>query len=193
MDKIKIFFQSIVSKEESKKKMENIIVLIIILALTLISFNYIFSDKKPAEKNKKEAESAGIKDLIDKKDDEKDDFLEKRLASILNEINGINEASVMIAYAQGEKTLPVYETKENESSSKEEGVEKTEKTIEKNLAYKEIGSEKSPIIEATVSSKVEGVIVVASGIDTDEKKAKIAQAVASVTNIPVYKVQVFSK
>ena len=41
--------------------------------------------------------------------------------------------------------------------------------------------------------KVEGAIVVAKGASSVDMRSQIATAISTVTNVPVYKIQVFEK
>ena len=66
-------------------------------------------------------------------------------------------------------------------------------TTEKVVAYNEKSGSKSAIVESVECPKVEGAIVVAKGASSVDLRSKIASAVSTVVNIPVYKVQVFEK
>ena len=81
--------------------------------------------------------------------------------------------------------IVAYNTKESEKDG--------EKTSEKSVAYNEDGSKKTAIVESIEMPKVEGILVVAKGASSVDIRSKIATAIATVTGIPVYKVQVFEK
>ncbi|MNP21189.1 hypothetical protein D3C76_1137990 [compost metagenome] len=107
------------------------------------------------------------------------------MSNILSQISGVSEVSVMITYSQDSKQTPIYNTKEAEKQG--------EKTIEKSVAYNEENNSKTAIIESIEMPKVEGVIIVAKGAQTVEIRSKIASAISAITNVPVYKIQVFEK
>mgnify|MGYP004521614069 CR=1 FL=1 len=173
--------------KNKEKRTENIILLIVLLVIILVASNFIFSDTKnekssnstSSNSNINNSEDAGGTQEIIKSD------LESKLSNILSEISGISEVSVVVTYSQDTKNNPIYNTKEAEKSG--------EKTVEKSVAYNENGSSKTAIIETVEMPKVEGAIIVAKGASTVEIRSKIASAVSTLTNLPVYKVQVFEK
>lgn len=183
------YLQTIKSIAKNKeKRVENLVLLIVLLVIILIASKFIFSSSD----NKKEeiSNSTTTKDNINysngelaSKDSSSD--LETKLSEILSQISGISDVSVVITYSQDTKQNPVYNTKEQEKSG--------EKTTEKNVAYNEEGSKKTAIIQTVEMPKIEGAIIVAKGASTVEVRSKIATAVSTLTNVPVYKIQVFEK
>lgn len=175
--------------KNKEKRVENLVLLIVLLIIILISSKYIFSSTNNKEKssnstsgenNINNSESTNLNTNNVLKSD-----LETKLSNILSEISGISEVSVVITYSQDTKQNPIYNTKEEEKSG--------EKTTEKSVAYNESGNTKTAIIESVETPKVEGAIIVAKGASTVEIRSKIATAVSTLTNLPVYKVQVFEK
>lgn len=171
------------------KRVENIVLLIILLAIVLIASKYIFSsDEKTGNLsnsttrveniNNNDSNVASITTSVQSD-------LENKLGEILSQISGISDVSVVVTYSQDTRQTPVYNTKEEEKSG--------EKTTEKSVAYNEDGSKKTAIIETVEMPKIEGAIIVAKGASTVEMRSKIATAVSTLTDVPVYKVQVFEK
>jgi stage III sporulation protein AG len=176
--------------KDKNKKTENLILLVIILVILLISINYIFS-------NENENSTSLSSNIMDTSENEQntennqinstltDDTLEKKLEETLSKINGISEVSVVLSYSKNSKQNVVYNTTEEES---ENG-----KTTQKEVAYNEESGKKTAIVESVEMPVVEGAIVVAKGANNVDIKSRISSAISAVTNLPVYKIQVFEK
>ena len=113
------------------------------------------------------------------------DNTEKKLEVILSQISGISDVSVVLTYSKDAKQNIVYNTKEESTAD--------EKNVEKTVAYNEENGKKTAIVESVELPKVEGAIVVARGASSVDIRSKVANAIANVLDIPVYKVQVFEK
>lgn len=168
--------------KDKHKKTENIIFMIILLVVLLVAINYIFNDK---DGNKSNIDTSSENINNSKEKNEVDYSTEKRLEVILSQISGISDVSVVLTYSKDSKQNIVYNTKEEET--------KDEKSVEKTVAYNEENGKKSAIVESVELPKVEGAIVVARGASSVDMRSKVANAIANVLNIPVYKVQVFEK
>lgn len=174
--------------KNKEKRVENLVLLIVLLVIILIASKFIFSssNNKTKENSNNTSSNENINDSSDKvlKTSNSTD-LETKLSGILSQISGISDVSVVITYSQDTKQNPIYNTKEQENSNG--------KTTEKSVAYNEEGSTKTALIETVEMPKIEGAIVVAKGASTVEIRSKIATAVSTLTNVPVYKIQVFDK
>ena len=166
------------------KKKENIIYLIILAVSCMLFLKQIFT---PVEENKEEVkENVKEEALLKKKEEERKDLLEQKLAKIISNIQGVEEAEVLVTYTGSEKIIPVYETKEE--------VKEKEKVTEKNIAYEEdINGSKKVIVESNVAKEAQGVIVCIKGNIDNNLKNEIKNAVAMVTNIPSHQVKIFNK
>ncbi|MCX8074928.1 MAG: hypothetical protein N2749_05015 [Clostridia bacterium] len=172
------------------KKVENLIFILILLVILLVAIGYIFSNtNKPNNTNtnllgSSDSNKTSGNQNINSSGDPKDE-MEKKLGNILSQISGISDVSVMITYSKDSKQTPVFNTKESQKNG--------ETTSEKTVAYNEQNSSKTAIIESVEMPKVEGVIIVAKGAKTVDIKSKVATAISAITNVPVYKVQIFDK
>lgn len=166
------------------KKKENLIYLLILCIALFISVSYVFGDNKNTQNAAQMVSSSNSTSTTNNINNSRDE-MEEKLAKILSEISGIRDVSVMITYSSDGKVNPVYNTKEEEKEGS--------KVIDRSVVYNEVGSDKTVVIESTTMPVVEGVIVVASGASNVETRSKIAQAVSAITNVPIYKVQVFEK
>lgn len=175
MDKLK----EILNKD---KKTSNLILILVLLVIVLMASNYIFND------DKKENTSTSVisENVIDV-----GSTTEERLGNIISKINGVTSAHVMISYSSTEKIIPVYDTKENIDTTTEEDKTSSKKTVEKTVAYEGEGSSKNALLESKQTAEATGAIVVVSGSITDNVKLEIKEAVSMVTNVPLYKVQIF--
>lgn len=165
--------------KDSKRKRENLILLLVLLVILLISINYIFKEDKNEKENT-------VENTTDEQTSSKVD-LEIKIAQVLNQISGITDASVIINYSDNGKNDVVYDTKQtlNENGNV--------LSIEKTVAYNEESGSKTAIIQMYNTPTVEGVIIVASGVDSSELKQKIATAIGNLLGVASYKVQVFDK
>lgn len=174
--------------KNKERRVQNLILIVVLLVIILLCANFLFSssDKKDDTSNST-GQNTNINDNSSTANISKtsNDSLESKLSNILSQISGISNVSVVLTYSQDTKQNPIYNTKESEKSG--------EKTTEKNVAYNEEGSSKTAIIETVEMPKIEGAIIVAKGANSLEIRSRIATAISTVTNVPVYKVQVFEK
>lgn len=188
--------------EPNKKKIENLVVFLIILIITIIVINVIWSgDSKKSneqeftsDKNKKLASS--VEEVQTNSDTVTEDETVKKLEEILSKINGVGKVKVMLTYSQTSQTIPLYNQdsseKNTEESDKQGGKRKvTETDTKTEIIYKEENGEKVPITQSIISPKIEGAIVTAEGAGNAIVKTNIIQAVEAVTGVATHKIQVF--
>ena len=154
-----------ITKDKNKEK---IIYILICAVVILIASSYIFKKEEKSNDNTNENKTVKQNYVFDTYSDE------NKLASILSNIDGISEVSCYITYKDEGTIVPAYNKKEE-------------------IIFEESGNEKNALIEKRLLPQIEGVIIVGKGLTDESIKAKLATAVASVMNIGVYKVQVFSK
>lgn len=196
-DKIKDLVKS-KEGETNKKKIENLVVFLIILIITIIVINVVWngdnqkSEKQPtSDKNKKLAsETMQVNSEIT------EDKTVKDLEEILSKINGVGKVKVMLTYSQTSQTIPLYNQdlseKSTEESDKQGGNRKiTETDTKTEIIYKEENGQKIPITQSIISPKIEGAIITAIGAGNATIKANIIQAVEAVTGVATHKIQVF--
>ena len=186
-------FTSMFSKEkDSKTKTQNLIFIAILLVFALICINTLskkdtvttLSENKETSQNSNNLQTSYYNNI------------ESSLKDILSDINGVSEVSVMLTYSSQEKMIPVYDVKEEvaveENSDGNETNKSKKTTTEKTVAYEETDSGKVPIVESKTSPKIIGAIITAKGINS-ANSAKIKEAVSNALDIPVHKVEIFSK
>ncbi|MBE5822327.1 MAG: hypothetical protein E7311_07080 [Clostridiales bacterium] len=194
MKKVKELFEKYRKGEiADKKKIENIVYILIMLVILVIGINQIWftEDKEKIEDNKQVITNSNLNE------EETTQDLEVRLKNILEKVSGVSNVSVLINYIETKQIQPIYDTQEKETTTNEtdnEGGNRNiiEKDYSKTVVYEEKNNEKNIIIQKEEKPKIAGVIVVANFNNNNELKEQIVKAVASVTNISEYKVQVLN-
>ena len=194
-DKLK----KLISKNEegnNKKTIENLVVFVVILIITIIMINSIWKGKK--ETNKQESVNNSSKQLASNKmnttNTESD--LESKLEKILAKIQGVGEVKVCISYSESEEIIAMYNENSKVSTTEETdtsgGIRKLQETdLQKEIIYQEENGEKLPITQKIVQAKIEGAIIIAKGAANVNTKTNIIQAVEAVTGLATHKIQVF--
>lgn len=200
-DKIKNFFNKDV-EGDNKKKIENLAVFVVILIVTLIAIDLIWSGGT----NKKENSSDDPNKKLASMDEDStiinanttaQDTLSLQLEEILEKIDGVGKVKVLITYSQTNEIIPMYNEDTSQKDTEEQDTSGgTRKIIEtdtkKEIIYQETDGEKTPITQSIVSPKIEGAIITAQGAGNATVKTNIIQAVEAVTGISSHKIQVFS-
>ena len=189
----KEFFKKNGEENNKKKNIENIIVFIIILIITVLIINVMWSSDDNKSKNKSEDTTKVLAQTTTA--NEEQDNLENRLENILESINGVGKAKVLIKYSESSSVVAVYNetksestTQENDGSSNKD-VKQTES--KKEVAYTDENGKNTPITEKVIMPVIEGAIITAQGAGNANIKASIVSAVEAVTGLAVHKIQVF--
>ena len=194
-EKIKELVEKKTSRN-NKKTIENLVVFLVLLIITIISINLIWGKDTKKEKQVPSENSSRVlaENLNDGNISEEQEYnLEKKLEDILTKISGVGKVQVLVTYSESSsvvamrnETRSTSKTEENDSAG---GTRKVE-LIDEN---KEIivDSDNNPITEKITMPKVEGAIILAEGGDNATIKANIVQAVTAVTGLATHKIQVF--
>ncbi len=180
--------------QNNKRKVENLVVGILIIIITVIAINTILTDNK---KNKQTKQNNTVVNTIsEEKSNINGNKLEERLEGILSKINGVGNVEVLINYSESEEIVAMYNENRKETSTQEEDETGgtrviTENDIKRDVIYKEEGGEKTPITQKTVMPKIEGTIITAEGAGDANVKESIIQAVSAATGLASHKIQVF--
>lgn len=177
----------------NKKNIENLVVFLILLIITVIAINMIWGDKEEQVE-----EQASYKVLASKtensniiEDSEYD--LQSELEDILSKMYGIGKVDVLITYSQTSTIVPMYSETESLTVTEETDSGGGTRKQESSNVNKEIitDGENKAITQTVMLPKVEGAIVIAEGGGNVTIKSNIIQAVSAVTGLATYKVQVF--
>lgn len=184
----------------NKRKIENLVFFIVILIITIVAINLIWNDKKTTTKQETNTTSKKLA-LTDTEANnittEETEFdLEEKLENILSKIQGVGEVQVFINYSETSEVVAMYNENSKVSNTEESdesgGTRKIQETdTQKDIVYKEVDGEKTPITQKIIHPKVEGAIITAKGASDATVKTNIIQAVEAVTGLATHKIQVF--
>lgn len=179
----------------NKKTIENLVVFIILLIVTVVMINYIWNGKEKEKTQKQNL--VGAKTLAEEPEKSQvDDDMESKLENILSKIKGVGEIKVAVMYSKTSEIVPMYNedsseklTEETDSNGGNRRVEET--TVKKDIIYEENSGVKSPITQSIISPTIEGAIITAKGAGDAQIKANIIQAVEAATGLATHRIQVF--
>lgn len=199
-EKLKSIFDKTEDGEEvpSKKKIENLMVFLVILIITLVVINYIWNggeetdNIKNTDSNKQLAETS--QNTVEAGNTTSN--IKEELEEILSNISGVGKVKVMITYSETSKIVPIYNEESTEENTEEidsEGGTRTvtQTDVKKEVVYEENDGNKTLITQSTTSPEIEGAIITAEGADNSQIKTDIIQAVEAVTGLPTHRIQVF--
>lgn len=194
-EKLKKMFSK--NEGNNKKKIENIMVFIVILAITIVAINYIWNGDKQSKSSNIVPEAEGRNDVVQVSSEINYDENEEKLANILSNISGVGKVKVLLTYSETSTYVPIYNenlkqsnTTETDSSGGSRTVSETDS--QKEVIYKEDSNgNQEPVTQSIISPKIEGAIITAQGADNAEVKTSIIQAVEAATGLATHKIQVF--
>ena len=195
------FLRQLTSKEgenQNKKKIENLVFLIIILIVTIIIINAIWKKDEISNNTTKDTNSLSGKVLADNSKGEVSNQteLETKLENILSTIKNVGKVNVLINYSESSSLVPLY-NESTTTSSTEEGDSGggtrnvTETESKKDVVFSESSGQKQPVTEKTVMPSIQGAIITAEGAKDANVKTNIINAVGAVTGLSIDKIQVF--
>ena len=186
----------------NKRKIENLVFLVVVLIITVVIINYVWSGDKNSNKNmtnstgKQLATTKSVQNSGETSQDTTNNNLEERLENILSNINGVGNVKVFINYSETSETVAMYnenskvsQTEETDTSGGKRVIESTDS--QKDIVFKEENGEKIPITQKIIQPKIEGAIITAQGANDATTKSNIMQAVEAATGIATHKIQVF--
>lgn len=202
-DKIQVFKSKFIKQSEgnNKKKIENLVVFLVLLIITVIAINTIWGDGK---ETKQEDNSNSYKQLaqsldnsINSNNQELNEYnLEESLEDILSKMSGVGKVDVLVTYSETSEVVAMYNEKYTSSSTEEAdtngGTRKIEETdTSKEIIFEDKNGQQTPITQKVVMPKIEGAIVTAEGAGNINTKTNIIQAVSAATGLATYRIQVF--
>lgn len=181
----------------NKKKIENILVFIVILAITIVAINYIWNGDKWYQSSNSVPDAENDNTVVQVSSDVNYDENEEKLANILSNISGVGKVKVLLTYSQTSTYVPIYNENVKSSNTTETDSAGGSRTVEENDSQKEViykedsSGNKEPVTQSIISPKIEGAIITAEGADNAEVKTAIVQAVEAATGLATHKIQVF--
>ncbi len=181
----------------NKKKIENILVFIVILAITIVAINYIWNGDKWSQSSNSVPDAENDNTVVQVSSDANYDENEEKLANILSNIAGVGKVKVLLTYSQTSTYVPIYNENVKSSNTTETDSAGGSRTVEENDSQKEViykedsSGNREPVTQSIISPKIEGAIITAEGADNAEVKTAIVQAVEAATGLATHKIQVF--
>jgi len=173
-DKIKLVKAKFIKETEgnNKRKIENLLVFLVLLIITVIAINTIWGDKNEETKqqdNNNSYKQLALENTISSNNQETTEYnLEQSLEDILSKMSGVGKVDVLITYSETSEVVAMYNEKYTSSSTEETDTNGGTRKIEeadtnKEIIFEEKGGEKVPITQKVVLPKMEGAIVTAEG------------------------------
>ena len=181
----------------NKKKIENILVFIVILAITIVAINYIWNGDKWSQSSNSVPDAENDNTVVQVSSDANYDENEEKLANILSNLAGVGKVKVLLTYSQTSTYVPIYNENVKSSNTTETDSAGGSRTVEENDSQKEViykedsSGNREPVTQSIISPKIEGAIITAEGADNAEVKTAIVQAVEAATGLATHKIQVF--
>lgn len=198
---------------KNTKNTKNTFVKLVMLALVgmaLLTANHFFSGKPSSatQESKTVFSSKDSKDLSEIKAgssqnasttiEKYESYVNQNLKNILEQIRGVSNVSVMVTFASTEKNIYQNNTKTQDNQTSETDRnggkrEVNERNEDTEVVMIDRDGNKAPVVIGKEQPTVRGVIVVAQGAAEPTIKVQIMNAVATVLDIPTYKVEVLDK
>lgn len=102
---------------DNKKKIENLVVFIIVLIVTIVLINYIWNGDKKTKSDSNSNTKVLSEEKIEIVTDE--DSMERKLESILSKVKGVGEVKVLITYSKTSETMPMYSENISQTTTEE--------------------------------------------------------------------------
>ena len=194
------FLKEFVSKNEetnNKKKIENIVFIVLILIVTLTVINVIWKgDNNSSENTKTENHDGSILANNYNEQETNETELERKLENILGTIKNVGKVNVLLNYSESSSLVPLY-NESTTTSSTEEGDSTggtrnvTETETKKDVVFSENSGEKNPVTQKTAMPTIQGAIITAEGANDANVRTNIINGVCAITGLSIDKIQVF--
>lgn len=197
----KLFGKEDDSGTNNKRKIENLVFFIVLLIITIVAINLIWSGNK--DETNEQTNNASKQLAMTNNQTQSNQIqgmsendLETKLEEILSQIQGVGEVKVLLNYSESSEVVAMYnetsKTSNTEETDTSGGTRKIQETdTQKDIIYQEDNGEKTPITQKIVKPKIEGAIITAKGANQVDVKTNIIQAVEAVTGLATHKIQVF--
>lgn len=182
-------------KTGSKKVIEYMVLVAVMGVIIIMMANSLWGGKQKISGNTEEVSKAAVQnetaDLNYK--------LEKKLAQILADIQGVGRVSVMITYSSGPENIIAKDSKRSENDTKEKDAGGGEREIsqkeqdDKLVFVEEQNGVKRPVVLKQMASSIMGVVVVADGANYANVRTDIVRAVEAAAGVPEQRIRVFKR
>lgn len=175
-----------VNKKRSKTKAYLIFCIgLVLLILTSGLFNGNTSNKKANVNSESKIQTQKTEYIRD---------LEKRMASILSNVDGAGRVEVLITLKAGPEKVIANEFKK--TSDKSDYRNSSEKCIKEEFIKPQIinknGRDENPIVIKEIEPIIEGVLIVSSGANNRQVNEQLYKAALALLNVQSHKIQILS-
>ncbi len=171
-----------------KKFINNLFIILLLSVIVLIGMSVFKDSKNPEIPSKQITEEINLEGDYSK-------YLEARLASILEKLDGVGEVSVMITLEESIESVPASNTTRTIETTKEVDAQGGTREVNRedtNVQVITSNSNDSMVVLKEINPAVKGVIVVAEGAEDIKVLEMLYDAVKTVLGISSNKVQVYS-
>ena len=200
MNKGNSLFENLLHKINIKNiKKDNLIILFLLGVLLLI----IFIPAKSKNENEKVQDAKVNKSVTaseiakgDTTEDSYEEKLEKRLESVLRQVEHVGDVKVMITLKSSEERIVEKDIPTDRSSIVEADSEGGSRTTTESSSTEETiyatgeNGETSPYVVKELEPEIEGVLIIASGADNPQVVQDITDAVHALFSVEVHKIKV---
>ena len=203
LKKLKKFFNKD-TKKNNKKTIENLVVFLVLLIITVIAIKTIWGEKNDnyEDENTNLNNNEMYKQLVDNSENlsnntEINEYnLENNLEDILSKIAGVGSVDVLVTYSESSEVIAMYNEKNLSSETDEEDTNGGKRKVDqldsnKEIIFEDKNGKKTPITQKVIMPKIEGAVVIAEGAKDINVKTNIIQAVTAATGLSSYRIQVF--
>ena len=196
--KWKEWFDGLKSGEKLPKKNQLIIILLIGILLLVI----VIPVENPQEKGARKTEgqetlsaSAGEAQAAG----EYEEYLERKTAKLLQEVEGAGEVTVMVTLRSGGQKIIEKDQSSTSQTTEEEDSEggtrsMKDQSSDKTSIYKQYSDgSSSPYVSKELSPEIEGVVVIAEGGDDAVVVKNITEAVQALFGVEAHKIKIMKR
>ncbi len=171
--------------QDTKNKKYVYLVMALLILVLMITFI-------PLDGQEKAPLSNVVKQEETKESENVEDTLEKKLAAMLREMEGVGEVSVMITTVSNEEKVLAEDITMNVQKSEEKDQSGGSRVTENNNTSHSVVLQNgnTPYVVKEYAPIIKGVFILAEGADSSEVKAKITEAVAALLDVPIHKISV---
>ena len=112
------------------------------------------------------------------------EYMEGRLATILSEMGGISDVSVMLTVRDSGQQVTLKDT----DTSRSEADSSSQVSITEETVMRDDGSVTEPYVTQYREPEIEGVVVCCRGAENGETTLKITRAVQALFDVPTHKI-----
>ena len=194
-NKWKEWLVKIKKHEKLPKKNQILILLLAGILLLIIAFPVPKDDKKEEEDTQTQFQPQAE----DKSMSAYQEYLERRTAEVLGEVEGVGKVSVMITLrSSAQKVIEKDQQTSSQSTEEEDSEGGTRSTADsssdKTSVYtQDADGSQSPYVSKELTPEVEGVIVVADGGDNAVTVQNISEAVQALFGVEAHKIKIMKR